>query len=256
MKYLLQICIFLIVFTSCKTNKNVIDARLSGKKISAKKVARKHILSNLDKETVSAKLKVKFVNGKKKQTLSVTMRILKDEVIWLKATKIVTILKAKITPKGVQYYSPLFKNYFAGDFSSLEKILGVKVNFEQLQNLLLGQSVHKLKKLNKYVEIKDNSYVLSPRHKINLVDLSFFINPSHFKLNKQSIVNNTKNTSLDILYPNYKIINNEVFPARIKIIAKQKNKFTTIDLNFKSVKFNTNLNTYFKIPSNYNRINL
>ena len=45
MKYLLQICIFLIVFTSCKTNKNVINARLSGKKISAKKVARKHILS-------------------------------------------------------------------------------------------------------------------------------------------------------------------------------------------------------------------
>ncbi|MFT6700142.1 MAG: hypothetical protein ACJAVD_001654, partial [Porticoccaceae bacterium] len=97
MKFLKYILLFIIVLTSCKAKKNMIDANAIAKETSAKKVAKKHIAANFDRETVDAKLKVNFNNGKTRQSLSVNMKIIKDEVIWLRGTKFITIFKAKIT---------------------------------------------------------------------------------------------------------------------------------------------------------------
>ena len=138
MKYLFRICVLLLFFTSCGTNKRVIDANAIAEKMSARKVARKHVAANFDKKTIAAKVKVKFDNGKTKENVSLTLRIVKDEIIWLKVTKFITILKVKITPASVQYYSPFFKNYYEGDFSSLAQLFGTEINFQQLQNILLG----------------------------------------------------------------------------------------------------------------------
>lgn len=256
MKYLFRICVFLLFFTSCGTNKRVIDANAIAEKMSARKVARKHVAANFDKKTLAAKVKVKFDNGKTKESVSVTMRIVKDEIIWLKVTKFITILKVKITPTSVQYYSPFFKNYYDGDFSSLEELLGFEINFEQLQNVLLGQSIQNVKKQKQQLEIKDNAFVLSPKVQSDLFKIFYSVSPSHFKLEKQQIVNPIKQQQLDISYSNYKIIEAEIFPTNITIKAQQKKKYTHIDATFKSVKLNTKVNTSFRIPANYKRLNL
>ena len=80
-------------------------------------------------------------------------------------------------------------------------------------------------------------------------------NPSHFKLDKQSIVNSLKQQRLDIIYPSYNLVDDEEFPSKILIKAKQVNSFTTIDLTFKSVVFDTELIIPFTIPSGYKRLN-
>ena len=254
MKYLLQICLFLMVFTACKSKKVVIDATVIAEKMPAKKVAKKHVYANFDKKTVAAKLKVKFDDGKAPQNLAVEMRMVKDEVIWLKVSKFMTVLKAKITPTSVQYYSPFFKNSFVGDFSSVAELLGVEINFDQLQNVLFGQAIQNVKKQPQQVQIIDNAYVLSPKKQAALFDLFFVVNPSHFKLDRQSIVSSSENKQLDILYPKYMIVEDEVFPAKMRLKAIQKKKATTIDITFKTVKFNTQIDTSFRIPTNYKRI--
>ena len=45
----------------------------------------------------------------------------------------------------------------------LRKILGTDINFEQLQNMLLGQSILNVKSQRQEVIIKDQSYQLSPK---------------------------------------------------------------------------------------------
>jgi len=232
------------------------NANSVAKEMSAKKVARKHISSNFDKKSVEAKLKANFNNGKLKQSISVSLKIKKDEVIWLKGTKFITVFKAKITPTSVSYYSPYAKNYFEGDFTMLKKLLGTDINFEQLQNLLLGQSLINVKEQKQKVRIEDNSYVLSPENQESLFDIFFFVNPSHFKLDKQSIVNSVKEQRLDILYPSYNLVDDVIFPSEIKIKAKQPNKFTNIDFLVKSVVFNTDFDTSFTIPKGYKQIKL
>ena len=256
MKYLFRICVLLLFFTSCGTNKRVIDANAIAEKMSARKVARKHVAANFDKKTIAAKVKVKFDNGKTKENVSLTLRIVKDEIIWLKVTKFITILKVKITPTSVQYYSPFLKNYYEGDFSSLAQLFGTEINFEQLQNILLGQAIQNVKKQKQELEIKNKIFVLSPKVQSDLFEVFYSVNPSHFKLQKQQIVNLKKQQQLDILYSNYKMIEGEAFPTKISIKAKQKKKYTNIGLTFKTVNFNTSVNTSFRIPANYKRLNL
>ncbi|MCL7752817.1 DUF4292 domain-containing protein [Polaribacter sp. Z022] len=256
MKFIKYFVVFTLVFASCKSKKNLMSGSMVAEKMSAKKVARKHIASNFDKKSIDAKLKASFNNGKLKQSISVSLKMKKDEVIWLKGTKFITVFKAKITPTSVKFYSPYAKNYFDGDFSMLKKLLGTDINFNQLQNLLLGQSVMNVKEEKQNITIENNSYVLSPESQSLLFDIFFAVNPSHFKLDKQSIVNAQKNQRLDVFYPSYKLIDNAVFPSKIQIKAKQPGKFTNIDFTVKSVVFNTELNTSFSMPKGYKQIKL
>lgn len=256
MRYLKYLLLLSIVFTSCKSKKYIIDSNVIAKEMSSKKVVRKHIAASFNKETVDAKLKANFNNGKINQGLSVNLRIKKDEVIWLKGTKFINIFKAKITPEKVSFYSPLERTYFEGDFSILEELLGTKINFQQLQNLLLGQSIIDLKEQRQDVEIVNNSYVLTPQSKDGVLDKNFGINPSHFKLDFQSIVIFLKDQMLSVKYPSYKLVDGEIYPQEINIEAKQGGKSTLIDFTLKSVEFNTDINTSFSIPKGYKRINL
>ncbi len=254
MRFLKYILLFTVIFTSCKTKKNMIDATAIAKEVSAKKVAKKHIAANFDKKTIDAKLKVNFDNGKTKQSLSLNMQIKKDEVIYLKGTKFITVFKAEITPTSVRYYSSVFKHYFEGDFSMIKELLGVEINFEQLQNLFLGQSLLNLKEEKQDIEIVNNRYILKPEKQAALYDIFFTINPAHYKLDEQSIVNEEKNLRLDVKYPSYNLINSIVFPSEINIKAKNSKSVTAIDLEYKSVEFDTNVDMSFNIPGGYKQL--
>lgn len=256
MKYYTLFFILLISFTSCKSSKKTINSTSVIKKMSARKVAKKHIFSNFDEKTIDARLKVNYKDNKEKIGFSVRMKIKKNEVIWLKGTKFITVFKAKITPTKVQFYSPYYKNYFDGDFAMLKELLGTDINFEQLQNMLLGQSLLNVRAQRQEIIIKDKSYQLSPKKQASLFDIFYYINPQHYKLDKQSIVNQAKNQRLDITYPKYSNKKNILFPQKIIINAKTKDKFTNINLTTRSVEFNKKLNTDFKIPNGYKEIKL
>lgn len=256
MKVVKYLLVLSIVFTSCKTKKYAMSTNAIAKEMSAKKVARKHVAANFNKETVDAKLKADFNDGKTKQSITVYLKIKKDEVIWLKGTKFINVFKAKITPNSFQFYSPLERKFFKGDFTMLKNLLGVDINFQQLQNLFLGQSVLDVKKEKQKVTIINNAYVLSPEIQSVLFDAFFNVNPGHFKLDSQSIINPLKNQRLDIKYPSYTFTDDEVFPREINISAKDGTKLTTIDFTLKAIEFNTELDTSFSIPNGYKRINL
>lgn len=232
----------------------MIDATATAKEISARKVAKKHIAANFDKNTIDAKLKMNFDNGKTKQSLSVSMKMIKDEVIWLKGSKFITVFKAEITPTSVRYYSSVLKNSFEGDFSMIKELLGVEINFEQLQNLFLGQSLIDVSTEDQEVEIVNNRYILSPEKQAALFDIFFNINPAHFKLDEQTIVNTDKDLRLDVKYPSYNIIDDVVFPSAINIKAKNKKSVTTIDFEYKSVVFNDEVNMSFSMPNGYKKL--
>ena len=255
MRYITLFIILFLGFTSCKSTKNLTE-KTTIKELSARKVAKKHVAANFDKETIDARLKVNYRDNKETVGFSVRMKIKKDEIIWLKGSKLITVFKAKITPTKVQFYSPYKKNFFDGDFVMLKELLGTDINFQQLQSMLLGEALIDVKSERQDVVIQENSYQLSPKVQSDLFDLFFYVNPQHFKLNKQSIVNSEKNQRLDISYPKYHKKNSTLFPEKINIKAKENNKFTIIDITTKAVEYNTKLNVDFNIPNGYKEIQL
>ena len=255
MRFFKFIIIIGLFFTSCKASKNATNTTSGLKKLSAKKILKKHVSKDFDKKTLDAKLKVNFKNDKQNVGLSVRMKIKKDEVIWLKGTKLITVFKAKITPDKVSFYSPYYKNYIEGDFKMLEKIFGVAVNFKQFQSMLMGQVMFTTHKKHT-AKVVDAAYELSPKTQEELFDVFYQINASHYKLNKQSLVNSLKEQRLDIVYPSYKNKSNSLFPEKILIEGKKKNKQSTIDIIVRSIVFDEEVTMPFKIPEGYKEIQL
>jgi len=255
MKFCRIILVALVMVSSCTSSKTAFGSAAIVKKMSAKKVSKNHIAVLLDKETVEAKLKVTYRDSKKGKRISVKLRIEKDKIIWLNATYGgLLIARAKITPTKTSYYEKLSKTYFEGDFTVMRKFLGTEVNFSQLQNLLLGQAIFDLKQQKYKSAIDENAYLLLPKKQQELFNVFFWINPDHFKIDKQELISRKKNQLLQVRYKKYALIDGERFPKRIEIRAKENRKMTHVIIEYRSVVFDKKFRTPYRVPRGYKRI--
>src|SRR5690606_11694734 len=101
-----------------------------------------------------------YSDGKGSQGVTVSLRVKKDEVIWLSAP--LSVIKIMITPDRVQFYNKLDNTYFDGDFSYLEELLGTKLDFQMVQNLLLGQAILDLRDQKYSAATVGDHYQLKP----------------------------------------------------------------------------------------------
>lgn len=220
------------------------------------KLLKEYDNSIFSEKTVQAKIKLDYQDPKQSQRVTIRLRMKKDEVIWMSASFLgFPVAKVKITPTKVQYYEKIKKTYFDGDFSLLSSVLGREINFQQLQNIFLGQS---LMSLNSQFtsETDGKSLKLTPKNQDELFDIFYWINPSHFKLDKQEINATKEKQILTIDYTAYQNISNTYFPKTIVIDAIQPKQTTHLEMDFRNVEFNTNLKYTFNIPSGYKEIKL
>ena len=225
--------------------------------ISTRKIISNHYEHNFNQKTVNANLNAKYSDNKMSTSINIKLRIEMDKTIWMSATKFgFPLAKVKITPNRVSYYEKLKGTYFDGDFSLLSEWLGTELDFEKVQNILLGQAVLNLKNEKYDSKIDNRLYQLSPKKKNELFGILFFLNPENFKLNRQEITNTEKQQLLSVSYANYKNIQGEQFPENINIRATDHEKLTTINIEYKSVEFNEKLTFPFEIPSGYKAISL
>ena len=257
LKYLLILTLFI---TSCKSNKTVVE---SGeiKKISSRKIVKKHLENEFSARTLEGKLKVKYINKraskkKKQHSFTVRLRIVKDSIIWIRGNKALTVFKMKITPDAFSFYSPVSKEYFEGDFTALERILGVPLDFDQIQNLLLGKSVFEMRKNGFNSEIVEKSYKLIPKTQEELFHVFFKVNPEHFKLDQMLLESQEKEQSLQIDYTTYSKEQEDYIPMKMAINANGGESYTTIDIEYRSLKLNEPVRVSYRIPSGYKRIEL
>ena len=253
--------LFLIVFGSCKSKKNLVSSNAEVvKSISAKKIIKKHTAISLDAKTLDARLKIGYVdarNGKRnKVSFTVTLRIQKDSIIWMKGSKIISAFRVKITPTTFSYYSLIDKKYFEGDFSLLEKMLGTKITYKQVQNLLLGESILDLKKQKYLSEVAGNLHKLTPKKQHKLYRIFFFFDPNNYSLKKQLLKTYKENKIVQIDYKSYSLLEKQLVPKKIVINASQAENYTKITIDFKSVTLNKQISTPYKIPSSYKPIKL
>lgn len=225
--------------------------------ISTKKIISNHYDNSFDQKTVNANLNAKYSNDKMSTTVNIKLRIETDKTIWMSATKLgFPLAKLKITTDRVSYYEKLNGTYFDGDFSLLSEWLGTEMDYEKVQNILLGQAVLNLRKGKYDSKIDNKLYQLTPKKENELFGILFFLNPDNFKLNRQEIQNTEKQQMLTVSYANYKDIKGQQFPENINIRATDHQKLTTINIEYKSVEFNEELTFPFEIPSGYKEISL
>ncbi|MCX7548826.1 DUF4292 domain-containing protein [Xanthomarina sp. F1114] len=243
--------VLILFFTACKSSKISSDgtANLS---LTSKEVIKENSRTSPDFKTLQAKVKISYSQGNDSQTHTVSFRMLKDQIIWISSS--FNIVRAKITPEKVSYYNKLDNTYFDGDFSLLSDILGTDLDFEKVQNMLLGDPLFELNRTDYSMSVSNDKYLFQPKEQLALFELFYLISPVHFKIDSQQLAQPIEARFLQVDYLNYQLIDKQNLPEDIKIIVLEADKETVIEMSFKSVYLNQDLRYPFKIPSGFEEI--
>ena len=246
------IIIIVLVF-GCAPSKNLTSTVGEIPEMRTKQILKKHIKQHAKFNTLQCKLKIELFQNSNAQSNTVTLRMERGKIIWINA--FLNMIRIKITPDKVQMYNKIDKTYFDGDFSLIKQLLGIDLDFSNLENLLLGDTFfkHNSSSLN---QVKDNSgYTLKPYKLDPTLNVLYRINPFYFKMKTQEISHLKEEIHLKVNYDDFQEINQQLIPSKMAITINEKQNNTFIKLNLKSVSLNQSIRFPFKLPKGYKLLN-
>lgn len=242
----------LLLFVGCKSAKLVTSNGELNAKLSPKQIIKEHSKNETEFKTLQSRVKVEYINGDHSQSHSVSLRMEKDKVVWISAA--FGVVKVMITPEKVSYYNKLDQTYFDGDYALISDLLGTHLDFENVQQLLLGQSIYDMTEEKYALDTFEKSYLLQPEDQSTLFEIFFLLNPSHFKLDSQQFTQPLDRRILQIDYEGYQEVEKQILPQNIRVIAVEEEYETIIDMELRGVTLNEALRFPFKIPSGFDEI--
>src|SRR5210317_1578781 len=138
-KKLIYATILGVLFLGCKTTKIVESNKTLDPKMSVKQIVKKLNKSQSEFNTLQGRLKVEYTQGDRSEVHTLTLRMEHDKTIWINA--FLNFVRIKITPERVRFYNKLDNTYFDGDYALISNFLGTELQFENLQNVLLGEAI-------------------------------------------------------------------------------------------------------------------
>ena len=254
MRKIIALLICVLSLASCKTSK-VSDKSIAY--LSSRTIVKNNLNASFNKKTIKASMSIKYKGKEELPTISASLRMVKDSIIWLNFSKLgFPVAKLKITPQEVKFYEKIGKTSFDGDFKLISKWLGTEFDFMKVQNLFLGEAILSLEEDKYQVSVKDSKYELFSKKKNSIFDIKYWIDPVHFKVVKEEISHVDKNQNLTILYKDFHKISESLFPKGFMVRAMTDGMTTTIDINYKNVQFDVPLKFPFAIPAGYRNIEL
>jgi hypothetical protein len=147
--------------------------------LTSKKVIENHYNNKRDFSTLYIRSSAKYRDDRQSQSISAEIKIKKDEKILVSIRFLgITMAKALITPKEVKYYEKINGTYFEGDYASLSEWLGTDLDFNKIQNMLLGQPIDDLTQQKYLSEVTDSFYKLNAT--VNKTEKSFFFESKNY----------------------------------------------------------------------------
>jgi len=200
-------------------------------------------------ETLDLRGSLTARQGDISQRITTTVRISANELIWLNAAVIVPLGRAKIDQTGVAFYEQIGKTFFEGDFSAIEKTLGLALDYTQIENSLQGVPViATTARKARFASIKDG-YVLKSRQGnlrlSNTYNQQFLMTKQLLTLGKQRLV---------IHYDDYQQISGQWIPMQISYEGQAKGETVQLEFAFRKAEINSEIRTPFSIPKSFTRL--
>jgi len=246
---------FLLVLSSCKT-KAVLADGMAKELLSAEKIFKNH-RANLDNfTTLYIKSNAQYEDDKQNQNVTAEIKIKKNEMILISIRFLgITMAKAMITPNDVKYYEKINGSYFEGNYTTLSQWLGTDLDFNKVQNILLGQAIYDFKTENFTTTIEDQLYKLVDNSDVNN-SKTYYFESDKYLIKKEQIIQTQQERALQIEYSNYTTNQNMAVPSNIRIEAIQTKGRTTISIDYNTVILNEELSFPYSVPEGYERINI
>jgi Domain of unknown function (DUF4292) len=252
--------LFLIIFVSslalvsCKSKTAVVDASKNENRKSVNKIIENYYNNKNEFSTLYIKASAKYATERQSQNVTAEIKIKKDEQILVSVRFLgITMAKALITPTKVSYYEKLGGAYYEGDFTALSQLLGTDLDYNKVQNMILGRAIDNLKEGNYSESLVDQVYRLEEISDAN-TKKSYYIDANNYTMNKQEITQTKEEITIQVVYSNKKEFKEMTLPMTTNIDSNQKKGKTEIKLEYSTVNFNEELSFPYSVPNDYKRI--
>jgi len=244
------------LISSCSSQKAVVTGPAEGMKTGeiirstlANKPQFSHLTiqskinADIDDTSVGLNGKIYIQNGKK---------------IWVNVTKFgITGARALITPEGFKAYEKVDRTYIDGDFTYFNNLLKVDfIDYDKLQNLLLGRMFVEMKPFDFDSEVVENQYLLKFKENDKLLNspvegkyFQEYYLDHQFRLVKAYLKDPKSKRELEIQYSNWIKVGPQDFPKNVKVLVKDR-KTQKVELEYNNFTFEQS-ETPFEIPSGY-----
>ena len=234
--------------------------------LSPKKILEEYDSKFVSPQYMSASLKVRYQHKKKKMSFNANLRLEKDKTIWINISFLgISFARGIVTPESVSMYERQNNTTFTGDFKYLSKLLGVDLDFYQLQSLILGKPIQEVQSKKYKTIISKNSYLLEYENNKKLSKSGknngdyikrYWYNPINFELERQLISQPDRKMTLMVDNDNYDLVAGKYnIPENISLQIID-DSVTLVEIEYKGIKVDKKLSFPFKIPNDYKELKL
>lgn len=247
--FLLLLVGLLLAFASCK-NRQQQDQGPRYRGMDQSELQQKHKESHLVFQTLTLKGKADYNNATKNENLSFSYKVCvaKDSLIWANITKLglpaATIL---LDQDSVRMRLPLTREAVLCDYTILSKMVGMELGFETLQSFLVGDGGMP----DSALLVSGNETPIELRSARGSYQVSWFLNSTHFKLEKMTVKDRILGAESSLEYSDFKKVSGQTVPALMRLVTTSPTS-TRIELKHSDIQLDSDDATFsFRIPDGY-----
>ncbi|MFZ6050516.1 DUF4292 domain-containing protein [Halocola ammonii] len=231
-----------------------------------------------------------------RESFKANIRMKRDSAIWISVSPLmgVEMLRVLITQDSVKYVSkiPRNKHYYKGDFKAISEKLGMEVDFDMIQALLVGNPILFEKNQNFRSKIDDQQYVLisdfsrklkrltgidekdlEPDADTITVDATgrkydrlvrkadedelivrrYWLNGYTYKLERTIFDDLHTQRSVEITHDDFESIEGQSLPRLTRLTVQQSYQQQEVEIKISRLRLNRPYDLPFDIPDDYER---
>ena len=210
-----------------------------------------------------AKVAATYEIDKDSRSFTANLRIRRDSAIWMSISPALGIEVARvlITRDSLKFINRIDGKYFKGNYSYLNELLQIDVNFQMVQAILLGNSyLHHA--VENYIAVRENQDLIFSTLKKRkmrreteleipqILTQEIWFSALKKKITRVEMKDYRPVREFIVNYNGFEEVEQTILPNSMEIKANAK-KQVKIRLDYSKININKTLNFPFTIPENY-----
>jgi hypothetical protein len=284
------------VVLSCSKRKELVEKKEPLRNRSAGFLLRKYDDNQFKFDWLGMKIDAEYSVMGESQGFKATIRMKRDSIIWISISPALGIemIRMVVTEDSLKYLSKIPENkfYYLGQFEDINNLVGIGIDFDMLQDLLIGNALGLDKDEGKFRSETDNdNYLLISKYKrkvrrvvgvddrkleddtivVNpndpryqrslrrvdeendLIVSRYWLEPERFKLTKSVFNDLVRQRTMELRYSEFHQDSEQYYPAKCDLTLK--NPTGDQEMNFEITKLSSgkSYDFPFDIPEDYIR---
>jgi hypothetical protein len=159
-----------VLLSACRSSKGTSETKEPPKDRSASYLLKRYDRNKFVYDWVGMKIDADFVTMGESQGFKASIRMKKDSAIWISISPAlgIEVFRILITPDSLKYLSKIPENkfYYIGTSASLSELAKIDLDFDMLQDILMGNAIGLEKDEGKFRTSVDGfNYLLTSKYK-------------------------------------------------------------------------------------------